>query len=333
MSSTATVARTGPALNELSATEIAQKIAAGELTCEAVVRDCVARIAERDGVVKAWVNFDPELALAQARALDRGPRRGSASRRADRRQGHHRHVRHADRDGFADLSRPSPAGGCVVRRAAAPRRRCHPRQDGDLRIRRHGAGGDHQSAQSGAHAGRLVERLGRGGGRSHGAGGARHADRRLGAAAVVLLRHFRLQADLQQLQQSGREAGGGKHRHHRLARALDRRHRTAHVPCCACRRRRRAHARYAAAHWPLPHRDVGHGAARDQGRGRRRRGGAVEGRRRGARGQAARCVHRLAPDRARDDQFPRARRLHGVRMGPSSRPALAADAALYRKRA
>ncbi len=30
----------------------------------------------RDGAVKAFVNFDPECALSQARALDRGPRRG-----------------------------------------------------------------------------------------------------------------------------------------------------------------------------------------------------------------------------------------------------------------
>jgi amidase len=63
-------------LNELPATAIAQKIAAGEATCEAVVDDCVARIAARDGIVKAWVDFDPAVALAQARALDRGPRRG-----------------------------------------------------------------------------------------------------------------------------------------------------------------------------------------------------------------------------------------------------------------
>src|SRR3984885_2849887 len=63
-------------LNELSAIEIAKTIAAGETTCEAVTRDCITRIAARDGVVKAFVNFDPELALAQARALDRGPRRG-----------------------------------------------------------------------------------------------------------------------------------------------------------------------------------------------------------------------------------------------------------------
>ncbi|HXX50731.1 MAG TPA: amidase [Xanthobacteraceae bacterium] len=64
------------ALNELSATEIAAKVAAGEATCEAVVRDCLERIATRDDVVKAWVNFEPDLALAQARALDRAPRRG-----------------------------------------------------------------------------------------------------------------------------------------------------------------------------------------------------------------------------------------------------------------
>ncbi|MGA8616499.1 MAG: amidase family protein, partial [Xanthobacteraceae bacterium] len=64
-------------LNELSATEIAGKIAAGETTCEAVVRDCIARIAARDDVVKAWVNFDEKLALAQARALDAASARGS----------------------------------------------------------------------------------------------------------------------------------------------------------------------------------------------------------------------------------------------------------------
>jgi Asp-tRNA(Asn)/Glu-tRNA(Gln) amidotransferase A subunit family amidase len=64
------------ALNMLSASGVADAIAAGRTTCEAVVRDCVARIAERDGTVKAFVNFDPEIALNQARALDRGPRRG-----------------------------------------------------------------------------------------------------------------------------------------------------------------------------------------------------------------------------------------------------------------
>ena len=69
-------ARVKHPLNELSATAIAAKIAAGETTSEAVVRDCIARIATRDSTVKAWVNFDPDLALAQAHALDRGAKRG-----------------------------------------------------------------------------------------------------------------------------------------------------------------------------------------------------------------------------------------------------------------
>jgi amidase len=63
-------------LNELSATEIAGRIAAGETTSEAVVRDCIARIGARDEFVKAWVNFNPDLAIAQAHALDRGAKRG-----------------------------------------------------------------------------------------------------------------------------------------------------------------------------------------------------------------------------------------------------------------
>jgi Asp-tRNA(Asn)/Glu-tRNA(Gln) amidotransferase A subunit family amidase len=69
-------AKTKRALNELSATEIAANIAAGKVTCESVVRDCLDRIAARDDTVKAWVNFDVDLALAQARALDRERRRG-----------------------------------------------------------------------------------------------------------------------------------------------------------------------------------------------------------------------------------------------------------------
>jgi Asp-tRNA(Asn)/Glu-tRNA(Gln) amidotransferase A subunit family amidase len=76
MTSTDAIVRTKPRLNEISASEIAQAIAAGETTSEAVVRDCVARIAARDDTVKAFVNFDADLALAQARALDRGAKRG-----------------------------------------------------------------------------------------------------------------------------------------------------------------------------------------------------------------------------------------------------------------
>jgi amidase len=63
-------------LNELSATEIARGIAAREITAEAVVADCLGRIAAREPVVQAFANVDPKLALAQARELDRGPIRG-----------------------------------------------------------------------------------------------------------------------------------------------------------------------------------------------------------------------------------------------------------------
>src|SRR5215471_13687861 len=69
-------AKLASGLNQLSATEIVSKIEAGDTTCEAVTRDCLARIAARDPTVKAFVNFDPELAIAQAHALDREPRRG-----------------------------------------------------------------------------------------------------------------------------------------------------------------------------------------------------------------------------------------------------------------
>ncbi len=37
---------------------------------------CLARIVERDGQVQAWAYLEPDYALAQARELDRSPRRG-----------------------------------------------------------------------------------------------------------------------------------------------------------------------------------------------------------------------------------------------------------------
>ena len=97
-------------------------------------------------VVKAFVNFDPELALAQARALDRGPRRGPL---------------HGVPIGFKDtidtFDMPTemgspiyrgnrPRGGRVLRCAVAPRRRRDPRQDRDLRICRQRAAANHKSS-------------------------------------------------------------------------------------------------------------------------------------------------------------------------------------------
>ncbi len=63
------------ALNELAAAEAARRIERGEATAEALAAACLERIAARDEEVRAWAFIDREQALAQARALDRMPRR------------------------------------------------------------------------------------------------------------------------------------------------------------------------------------------------------------------------------------------------------------------
>lgn len=65
-------------LHSLPATEAVRLIREGALTSEALVKACLARIAETDGQVKAWVHVDAEHALDQARALDRLRMRGRA---------------------------------------------------------------------------------------------------------------------------------------------------------------------------------------------------------------------------------------------------------------
>lgn len=62
--------------NQLGAVEAARLIARRELSCEALVRACMARIDEREAAVGAWVALDADAALAEARALDAGPLRG-----------------------------------------------------------------------------------------------------------------------------------------------------------------------------------------------------------------------------------------------------------------
>jgi len=63
-------------LERLEAHEAARRIGAGEITSEALVRACLARIAAREGEVGAWAHVDEDAALAQARALDRTAPRG-----------------------------------------------------------------------------------------------------------------------------------------------------------------------------------------------------------------------------------------------------------------
>lgn len=62
--------------NFLSATEAIQAIHDGEITSQDLVRDCLARIVEFDGVVGAWAHLDPDHALAQAREADDRRSRG-----------------------------------------------------------------------------------------------------------------------------------------------------------------------------------------------------------------------------------------------------------------
>ena len=57
-------------LNHLTATEIVAAVGAGRITCEAVVRACLDRIAERESKVHAWAHLDPDAALTAARAFD-----------------------------------------------------------------------------------------------------------------------------------------------------------------------------------------------------------------------------------------------------------------------
>lgn len=63
-------------LNELSATEIAAKIASGQTTAVEVVEACIQRIDEREEEIGAFEFLDRELAIAQARSLDTRKEKG-----------------------------------------------------------------------------------------------------------------------------------------------------------------------------------------------------------------------------------------------------------------
>lgn len=64
-------------LNELTATEVVAAVKAGRTTCEAVTRACLERIEARDRDVQAWQYINPDQAIAEARARDRGDKSGA----------------------------------------------------------------------------------------------------------------------------------------------------------------------------------------------------------------------------------------------------------------
>ena len=124
----------------------------GPRTSVALVEDCLARIAARDGELHAWSHVDREHALAQARARDREPRRSPLHG-----------VPVGIKDIFDTHDMPTAYGSSIHAghrpadrlgrgRADAPRRPGHPRQMHHHRIRKPGADRRAQSARSHAHA-------------------------------------------------------------------------------------------------------------------------------------------------------------------------------------
>ena len=63
-------------LNEKTLTEAARSIADGSVSSEELVRDCMARIREREETVGAWIHQDEDQVLKQACACDAGPVQG-----------------------------------------------------------------------------------------------------------------------------------------------------------------------------------------------------------------------------------------------------------------
>jgi len=58
-------------LGRMTVLEAARRIAAGEITSEALVAACLARIAARENDVGAWTHLDSAAALEQARAAEK----------------------------------------------------------------------------------------------------------------------------------------------------------------------------------------------------------------------------------------------------------------------
>ena len=60
----------------MSAVDASAAIERGSLTCEALARACLERIATREPIVHAWRELDADRMLTRARALDRAQRQG-----------------------------------------------------------------------------------------------------------------------------------------------------------------------------------------------------------------------------------------------------------------
>jgi Asp-tRNA(Asn)/Glu-tRNA(Gln) amidotransferase A subunit family amidase len=57
----------------MTAAEVSALIRTKKLSCEELIRSCLARIAARDSTVKAWLHIDPDHVIRRARQLDKLP--------------------------------------------------------------------------------------------------------------------------------------------------------------------------------------------------------------------------------------------------------------------
>ena len=62
---------------ELSATELAKKIKAGEITSEEAAKASLAQIAKEDQKIRAYLTVDEEKVLERAKEVDNGIRSGT----------------------------------------------------------------------------------------------------------------------------------------------------------------------------------------------------------------------------------------------------------------
>ena len=58
---------------QLTAAEAATLIGERKLSCEELTRSCLARIERREPQIRAWLHLDPDLAIRNARELDKRP--------------------------------------------------------------------------------------------------------------------------------------------------------------------------------------------------------------------------------------------------------------------
>jgi Asp-tRNA(Asn)/Glu-tRNA(Gln) amidotransferase A subunit family amidase len=60
----------------MTAAEASALIQSRKMSCEELIRSCLARIASRDVAVKAWLRLDPDHVIRRARELDKTPWKG-----------------------------------------------------------------------------------------------------------------------------------------------------------------------------------------------------------------------------------------------------------------